>query len=143
MIRIMFLCTGNTCRSQMAEGFGRYYGKDSFEVHSAGVKAEGFVHPLAIKVMKEIGIDISGQRSKVIDLALLNKMDYIVTLCGDAEETCPVTPSHIKRIHIPIEDPSKVKGSDDEILLAFRTARNKIKEEIQKLLKEIVSSQNV
>ena len=139
MVKIMFLCTGNTCRSQMAEGFAKNMGKDHFEIHSAGVKAEGFVNPYAIKVMNEIGIDISNQKSKVIDPILLNSMDYIVTLCGDAEETCPVTPPHIKRIHIPIEDPSKVRGSEEEVLSAFREKRDEIKEKIATLLENILS----
>lgn len=138
MIKIMFLCTGNTCRSQMAEGFAKYLSKGKMEVHSAGVKAEGFVNPLAIEVMKEVGIDISEQKSKVVDLNLLNKMDYIITLCSNAEETCPVTPPHIKRIHIPIDDPSKERGSRKEILPAFRKARDKIKFEVENLLKTIL-----
>ncbi|MCX7830160.1 MAG: arsenate reductase (thioredoxin) [Acidobacteria bacterium] len=138
MIRIMFLCTGNTCRSQMAEGFAKFYGKDFFEVHSAGVKAEGFVNPIAIKVMQELGIDISDQKSKVIDPVLLNNVDYIITLCGNAEETCPITPPHIKRIHIPIEDPSKTIGREEEVLSAFRNARDEIKDKIKTLLEEII-----
>ena len=134
MTKIMFLCTGNTCRSQMAEGFARAIGKDAVEVHSAGIKAEGFVNPLAIKVMKEIGIDISGHKSKMIETNLLNSMDIIVTLCGHADETCPLTPPGIRRIHIPVDDPSKVSGSDEEILAAFRKARDEIRERVDSLL---------
>jgi arsenate reductase (thioredoxin) len=137
VIKIMFLCTGNTCRSQMAEGFARVKGKDFVRVYSAGVKPEGIVNPYAIKIMEEIGIDISGQHSKSIDPLLLEKMDYVVTLCGDADETCPVTPPNIKRIHVAIEDPSKAEGSEKEILSAFRKTRREIEAKIQELLVDI------
>ena len=101
---VLILCTGNSCRSQMAEGLARHLGKGIIEPYSAGL----FVHhvqPGAIAVMKEIGIDISGQKSKNIDEELLRTMDMVITLCGHAEETCPVTPPYIKRIHWPINDP--------------------------------------
>ena len=137
MTRIMFLCTGNTCRSQMAEGFAKVLGKGKIEAFSAGVKAEGFVNPHAIKAMKEIGIDLSGQKSKVIDPMLLNRMDIIVTLCSNAEETCPVTPPKIKRIHIPIDDPSNAKGTDEEVLAAFKKTRKEIEEKIRLILSEM------
>lgn len=137
MIKIMFLCTGNTCRSQIAEGFAKSIGKDKFQVFSAGIKAEGFVNPYAIRVMKEIGIDISNQQSKVIDYELFKTMDYVITLCSNAEETCPFTPPQIKRIHIPIDDPSKVKGNEDEILSAFRNTRDEIELKVKELLSMI------
>lgn len=140
IIKIMFLCTGNTCRSQMAEGFAKSIGKDNFQVFSAGVKAEGFINPYAIRVMKEIGVDISNQQSKVIDYELLKTMNYVITLCSNAEETCPVTPPQIKRFHIPIDDPSKVKGNEDEILFAFRKTRDEIELKIRDLLSEILSN---
>jgi Protein-tyrosine-phosphatase len=104
MLKVMFLCTGNSCRSQMAEGFAREYGKGIIEPFSAGLMASR-VHPRAIEVMKEIGIDISGQSSKEIDPELLNQMDVVITLCGHAEASCPMTPPHIKRLHWPIDDP--------------------------------------
>src|SRR5690554_253383 len=85
---IYFLCTGNSCRSQMAEGFGRKYLGDKYDIHSAGIEAHG-VNPNAVKVMKEVGIDISNQKSKTIDSELLNRADYVITLCGDAEDACP------------------------------------------------------
>jgi len=126
VLKIMFLCTGNTCRSQMAEGLARELGKGLLEAHSAGVRPAGVVHPRAIEVMKEIGINISGQTSKEIDIDLLNDMDLVITLCGNAEATCPMTPPEIKRQHWPIDDPVGVTGTEDEIMREFRIARDEI-----------------
>jgi arsenate reductase len=136
MKKLMFLCTANSCRSQMAEGFAKELGKGLIEVHSAGLFAAG-VHRRAIAVMKEIGIDISTQKSKDIDEALLKKMDIIVTLCGNAEDSCPLTPPHIRRIHWPIEDPVGTIGTEEEIMNEFRRARDEIKEKVKKLIEEI------
>jgi arsenate reductase len=136
MIKIMFLCTANSCRSQMAEGFARDFSKGLIEVHSAGLMAAG-VQRRAIAVMKEIGIDISKQKPKEIDEDLLRKMDIVVTLCGNAEETCPWTPPHIKRIHWPIKDPVGTTGTEEEIMKEFRRARDEIKERVKKLIGEI------
>jgi len=136
MIKIMFLCTANSCRSQMAEGFAKDFGKGLIEVHSAGIMAAG-VQRRAIIVMKEVGIDISGQKSKEIDEDLLRKMDIVVTLCGNAEETCPWTPPNIKRIHWPIKDPVGTVGTEEEIMKEFRRARDEIKERVKKLIEEI------
>ena len=137
MLKIMFLCTGNSCRSQMAEGFGRELGRDLIEVHSAGVAPAGWVNPHAVIVMKEIGIDISNQASKPIHEALLKTMDVIITLCGDADKLCPKTPPEIKRLHWPIDDPVRVMGTEQEIMDAFRTARDKIKKQITKLIEDV------
>jgi arsenate reductase len=120
----------------MAEGFAREFGKGLIEVHSAGLFAAG-VHKRAIAVMKEIGIDISRQKSKTIDEDLLKQMDIIVTLCGNAEETCPWTPPRIKRIHWPIKDPVGTMGTEEEIMNEFRRARDQIKEKILKLIDEL------
>jgi arsenate reductase len=136
MKKIMFLCTANSCRSQMAEGFARDFGKGLIEVHSAGIMAAG-VQRRAIIVMKEVGIDISKQKSKEIDEDLLRKMDIVVTLCGNAEETCPWTPPSIKRIHWPIKDPVGTVGTEAEIMKEFRRARDEIKEKVKKLIEEI------
>ncbi len=136
MKRVMFLCTANSCRSQMAEGFAREFGKGLIEVHSAGLMAAG-VHKRASAVMSEIGIDISKQRSKEIDTALLRQMDVIVTLCGHAESTCPATPPHIKRIHWPIDDPVGTTGPDEVVMQDFRRARDEIKGLVQQLVKDI------
>jgi arsenate reductase len=136
MKKIMFLCTANSCRSQMAEGFAKEYGKGIIEVHSAGLMAAGVQHR-AIAVMKEIGIDISNQQSKEIDPDLLRRMDIVVTLCGHAEETCPWTPPEVKRIHWPIQDPVGTVGTEEQIMKEFRRARDEIKEKVQELLKGI------
>lgn len=136
MLKIIFLCTGNSCRSQMAEGLARESGKGIIEPYSAGLMAAG-VHPRAIAVMKEIGIDISKQRSKEIDRAFLNKMDVIITLCGNAEESCPMTPSEIKRLHWPIKDPVGTIGSEEEIMKEFRRARDEIKIKIEDFIRNM------
>ena len=132
----MFLCTANSCRSQMAEGLAKHYGKGILDVYSAGLFASR-VHPTAIAVMKEIGIDISEQKSKEIDIELLNKMDIVITLCTDAEAMCPMTPPGIKRLHWPIKDPVGAIGPDEAILQAFRNARDEIKQKIIELINEI------
>lgn len=123
---ILFLCTGNSCRSQMAEGFTKKMFPKNIEIFSAGLEPKG-VHPMAVKVMQEVGIDISRQRSKNISEVPIDKIDLVVTLCGDAAERCPVFPGKVKRIHWEIEDPAKTRGSDKEIAIAFRKARDKIK----------------
>ena len=138
MKKIMFLCTANSCRSQMAEGFAKEYSRGSIEVHSAGLMAAG-VHRRAIAVMKELGIDISGQLSKEIDENLLRQMDIVITLCGHAEETCPRTPSEIKRIHWPIRDPVATIGSEEYIMDDFRRARDEIGENVRGLIKDILT----
>jgi arsenate reductase len=135
-LKVMFLCSANSCRSQMAEGLARKLGKGIIEPHSAGLFAH-YVHPRAIEVMKEIGIDISKQRSKNIDPAQLNEMDIIITLCHNAEATCPTTPPEIKRIHWPIKDPVGTTGTEEEIMQDFRRARDEIKEKILNLIEEI------
>jgi len=120
----------------MAEGFAKEFGKGLIEVYSAGLFAAG-VHRRAIAVMNEIGIDISKQNSKVIDGNLVNQMDIIVTLCGNAEASCPLTPPHIKRIHWPIKDPVGTIGTDEEVIKEFRRARDEIKEKVKKLIEEM------
>jgi len=135
-LKVMFLCTGNSCRSQMAEGLARELGKDIIEPHSAGLTPAG-VNPMAIAVMKEIGIDISTQTSKAIDEKLLKQMDIIVTLCGHAEAMCPMTPPEIKKIHWPINDPVGATGTEEEIMNAFRKARDEIKSNIERLINKL------
>jgi len=120
----------------MAEGFAKELGKGLLEVYSAGLFAAG-VHRRAIAVMKEIGIDISRQKSKEINEELLRQMDLVITLCGNAEDSCPWTPPHIKRIHWPIEDPVGTIGTEQEIMNGFRRARDEIKEKILKLINEL------
>jgi arsenate reductase len=130
MLKVMFLCTGNSCRSQMAEGFARDLGKGLIEARSAGLMAAG-VHPRAIAVMREIGIDISRQRSREIDPDLLRTMDVVITLCGNANEACPRTPPEVKRLHWPVEDPVGTIGTEETIMREFRRARDEIREKIQ------------
>lgn len=142
MFNIMFLCTGNTCRSQMAEGFANALGKDILKPFSAGVSPVGFVHPMAIAVMKEAGIDISEQKSKGIDKNLIMKMDMVITLCGNAEQTCPLTPPEIKRRHWPIDDPVSAKGTGDEVINKFRKVRDEIKCMVENLIKELGNALN-
>jgi len=113
----------------MAEGFARELGKGLIEPYSAGLMATR-VHPKAIAVMKEIGIDISNQKSREIDSELLQKMDVIITLCGNAEASCPMTPPEITRIHRPIDDPVGTVGAEEDILEAFRKAREEIKNRV-------------
>ncbi len=137
MKRIMFLCTANSCRSQMAEGFAREYSRGELEVYSAGLMAAG-IHRRAIAVMKEAGIDITGQQSKEIDERILGKMDIIITLCSHAEETCPKTAPSIQRIHWPITDPIGTLGSEEFIMEDFRRARDEIKEKVRGLIKDLL-----
>jgi arsenate reductase (thioredoxin) len=128
--RVLFLCTHNSARSQMAEGLLRHLGGDAFEVFSAGTE-KTFVKPSAIQAMAEMGVDISGQESKTLDQFLDRELDYVITVCDDANETCPFFPHAGKRLHWSIEDPSHVTESDDARLAAFIDAREKLKDCIQ------------
>ncbi|MHB8846624.1 MAG: arsenate reductase ArsC [Nitrospirota bacterium] len=142
MVKVMFLCTGNSCRSQMAEGFARTLGKGLIEAHSAGLMAAG-VHPRAIAVMGEAGIDISGQRSREIDPDLLVTMDLVITLCDNAAEACPRTPASVRRLHWPIKDPVGTVGTEEVIMREFRRARDEIREKIEGLVREQKTVANV
>lgn len=131
---IYFLCTGNSCRSQMAEGFAKAYLNDEWEVKSAGLEAHG-LNPKAIKAMKEIGIDISNQKSEIINTEILNQATLAITLCEDADERCPITPNHVKREHWGFDDPAKATGTTVEIWEEFERVRDAIGKRI-KLFKE-------
>ncbi|MEI5906312.1 arsenate reductase (thioredoxin) [Bacillus spongiae] len=131
---IYFLCTGNSCRSQMAEGFAKKYLSDEWVVKSAGLEAHG-LNPNAVKAMNEIGIDISTQTSDVIDNEILNNADLIVTLCGHAADNCPVTPPHIKRVHWGFDDPAKAEGSEEEKWAFFQRVRDEISDRIEHFAK--------
>ena len=124
--RVLFLCTGNSCRSQIAEGLLKHLGGDRFEVYSAGSEPAGYVHPLAIQVMQEIGIDISNHTSKHLNQFLEQPFDYVITVCDQANEVCPFMPGDYKRLHRGFFDPAKVKGTDQEKLTAFRRVRDEI-----------------
>lgn len=125
MKRVLFLCTHNSARSQMAEGLLRNLGGDEFEVFSAGTEATR-VHPLATAAMRELGIDISNQRSKRLDQYRGEKFDYVITVCDKTNETCPVFPDYAKRIHWSFDDPSAATGSDEQKLQVFRRVRDEI-----------------
>lgn len=132
---VYFLCTGNSCRSQMADGFLKHLGGERFEVLSAGLEAHG-LNPRAVQVMGEAGVDISGHRSKVIDPAILNRADYIITLCGHADEHCPaVSNPNATRWHWGFDDPAKATGTEEEIITEFRRVRDQIKERIARFVK--------
>lgn len=122
MTRVLILCTGNSARSQMAEGLLRHLAKETIEVYSAGTHPST-VNPLAIKVMAEIGIDISHHRSKSVTGFVGQPFDYVITVCDSAKESCPVFPGELARIHWSFPDPAAVQGSEDERLQAFRTVR--------------------
>jgi len=122
----------------MAEGFAREIGKSVMEVYSAGLMS-AFVHKKAIAVMKEFGIDISAQKSKTIDEYLLRKMDFVITLCHNAEDLCPSTPPGTTRIYWPVKDPAGMLGTEEEIMNDFRRARDDIRERVQKLTEDISS----
>jgi arsenate reductase len=122
---VLFLCTHNSARSQMAEAFLRVQGGDRFDVASAGTEATR-VHPLAIRVMDEVGIDLRGQTSKSLDRFLQEPWDYVVTVCDSASERCPVFPGRATRLHWRFDDPSQATGSDAERLQTFRRVRDEI-----------------
>ncbi|OZM58111.1 arsenate reductase (thioredoxin) [Lottiidibacillus patelloidae] len=127
---IYFLCTGNSCRSQMAEGFAKKYLGEKFDVYSAGIEAHG-VNPKAIKAMNEIGVDITKQTSDIIDTELLNSADFVVTLCGHANDICPATPINKERFHWGFDDPAKATGSEEEQWTVFQRVRDEIEERIR------------
>ncbi|MEX0975249.1 MAG: arsenate reductase (thioredoxin) [Bacillota bacterium] len=129
----MFVCTGNSARSQMAEGLARQMAGPLWEVYSAGIEPKG-VNPHAVLAMRESEIDISAQTSKVIDPDLLAGMDLIVTLCGDARDRCPVIPPSVTHLHWPLPDPATAEGSEDEVTQAFREVRDEIAKRIKSLL---------
>lgn len=124
---VLILCTGNSCRSHLAEGLLRQAAGDLFEVHSAGSKPAGVVHPLAIRVMKEIGIDISHHSSKHMNEFLGRKIDTVITVCGNADQACPVFSGQVNRYHWGFDDPAHATGSEEEILAVFRRVRDQIK----------------
>ena len=127
--RVLILCTGNSARSQMAEGLLRHLGNaagDRFEVESAGTRPS-LVRPEAIAVMRELGIDISGHRSKSVDKFAGRQFDYVLTVCDNAREACPIYPGHANRLHHSFDDPAAVEGSDDQRLAAFRRVRDEIR----------------
>ena len=128
-VRVLFLCTHNSARSQMAEGLLRNAAGDRFEAHSAGTEATR-VRPLAIRAMDELGIDISKQTSKTLDPYVDQKFDYVITVCDDANESCPIFPNAVHRIHWSLPDPSKATGTEEQQLAVYRTVREELRARI-------------
>lgn len=135
MKKILVLCTGNSCRSQIAEGYLRHFANNKAEVYSAGVETHG-VNPRAIKIMKEDGIDISNHTSNHIDEYAGIPFDYVITVCDNAKERCPYFPSSAEKFHYNFPDPAKATGSEDEILDEFRKVRQMIKDYSSAFVKE-------
>ncbi len=133
--KVLFLCTGNSARSQMAEGLLKHYGQGRFAVTSAGIAPAG-VNPHAIAVMKEIGVDISDQSSDQVKKEMLEQADLLITLCGDARESCPVVPSKVEKRHWNLEDPARAEGTDEQVKEKFREIRDRIKVYVEQLILE-------
>lgn len=131
--RVLFLCTHNSARSQMAEGLLHYLAGDRFEAHSAGTEAT-HVRPLAARAMAEVGADISRQESKTLDRYLGEPFDYVVTVCDDANEACPVFHGAKERLHWSFPDPSQANGTEEERLAVFRTVRDEIRSRVEREL---------
>lgn len=126
MKNILILCTGNSCRSQIAEGYFRHFAGNNIKVYSAGVEKHG-VNPRAVAVMKEDGIDISGHTSNLVDEFLDVDFDYVITVCDNAKEQCPYFPTKARKFHHNFPDPAKATGTDEEIMQAFRQVRNEVR----------------
>jgi len=133
--KLLFVCTGNSARSQMAEGLLRDIADDRFEVSSAGTKPTD-IRPEAIKVMDEIGIDISGQYPKYVDKFIGQNFDYVITVCDSTKEACPVFPAMAERLHWSFQDPAAVQGAESERLSAFRKIRDQIRARIESFLRD-------
>lgn len=129
-VRVLILCTGNSARSQMAEGLLRHDGGGRFEVHSAGTHPS-HVRPHAIEAMREVGIDISGHRSKSVEELVGREFDYVITVCDNARENCPVFPGATERIHWSFDDPAAAEGDDAARLAVFRRVRDEIREKLR------------
>lgn len=138
-MRILILCTGNSCRSQMAEGFVRSFcPEDQAEVISAGTRPEKNVNPLAVRVMAEIGIDLSAHRPKLADEYANQPFDYVITVCDNARESCPVfTGTVAHRLHIGFEDPADAKGTEEEQLVVYRNVRDQIRERFGEFCRDL------
>lgn len=140
-IRMLFVCTGNSARSQMAEAMARHYGQGQVEAASAGIEPKG-LHPLTRMVMAERGIDVSRQSSKALTGEMLRGADVVVTVCGHADEHCPVLPPHVRKLHWPIEDPVVLSDrSPDDALAAFRHARDDIESRTRELFRSLLAEE--
>ena len=128
--RVLILCTGNSCRSQMAEGFVNHLLEGKWEARSAGTRPAAHVHPLAMKAMAEVGIDIGGGEPELVDRYLDAPWDLVVTVCDSAKETCPTFPRPVERLHISFDDPARAEGSEDAKMAVFRRVRDEIRERL-------------
>jgi len=135
-MNIVFLCTGNSCRSQMAEGWGRTLGGEGFAFGSAGIEAHG-KNPRAIAVMAEAGVDIAAQESTRLTPEMLDWADLVVTVCGHADEHCPVLPAGTRKEHWPLSDPAKAEGSEEEVMAVFRATRDEVRERVAELVERL------
>jgi len=140
--RVLFLCTGNSCRSQMAEGFLREFGGDAFEVASAGVDPIR-INPLAIRVMAEAAVDISGQYSKSVDEMTAGHFDYVITVCDRAREACPVFPRAARSLHWSFDDPAEAPGAEEDRLIVFRRVRDEVSAQVRRFVSKIDRQRNV
>lgn len=139
-MKILILCTGNSCRSQMAEGFLKEFNKE-MEVYSAGIEPSHEVHPKAIQVMEELGIDLSENKPEKVDVYIDQPFDYVITVCGGANESCPTFIGHVKnRLHIGFEDPADATGTEEEILEEFRRIRDEIEHDFFEFYKTKLTS---
>ncbi|HNR31904.1 MAG TPA: arsenate reductase ArsC [Candidatus Hydrogenedentes bacterium] len=134
-VKVLFLCTGNSCRSQMAEGWARALKRDVIEAHSAGIETHG-LNPIAVRVMAEVGVDISGHRSKHVDELKEVPFDYVVTVCADAHESCPRFPGSAKVVHAPFDDPPRLARdakTEEQALRHYRRVRDEIRVFVEQL----------
>ena len=136
---ILILCTGNSCRSHLAEGILRAAVGEAAEVASAGSDPAGYVHPVAVEVMKEIEIDISAHTSKHLDEFLQQEVHTVITVCGNADQACPIFPGQAEKHHWPFDDPAKATGSEEEIRAVFRRVRDEIRVKFEAYAAEILS----
>ena len=139
---ILFLCTGNSCRSQMAEGWAKWHGKQLFEIQSAGIESHG-KNPRAIAVMQQAGVDISNQQSTRVTDDMLKQANLVVTVCGHANEHCPALPADTRKEHWPLEDPAKAQGTEAEIMNQFRASRDDIEARVKELLQRLNNTQSL
>ena len=133
VFHLLFLCTGNSCRSQMAEGWGKQFAPVGWKITSAGIEEHG-KNPRAIKVMAEAGVDISNQESTCLTDVMLDQADLVITVCGHADEHCPVLPAGTRKEHWPLDDPAKASGTEDEILDVFRATRDEVRARVKDLI---------
>jgi len=139
-MNILFLCTGNSCRSQMAEGWARQVAPADWHIESAGIEAHG-KNPRAIAVMAEAGVDISSQESTRVTDDMLERADIVVTVCGHADEHCPALPAGTRKEHWPLSDPARATGSEEEVMEVFRATRDEVNQRVMKLIGRLSGAQ--